>query len=55
MATKQAKKVPSSPVALTQEQVDMARKGYSRTVFERIEKSGTAMKSKGKSRSRRKA
>jgi hypothetical protein len=55
MATKQAKKAPSAPTTLTQEQVNLARKGYSGKVFEAIEKSSTAKKSNSKSRSRKKA
>ena len=55
MATKQSKKAPSAPVALTQEQVNMARQGYSARVFETIEKPGRAKKSKAKSGTRKKA
>ena len=55
MATKQPNKVPTTPVALTKEQVNMARKGHSARVFETIEMQGPAKKPKAKSGAKQKA
>jgi hypothetical protein len=53
MAAKREKKAPSAPIELTQEQVNMARKGHSERLFATIEKSSRAKKSTVKSRARR--
>jgi len=55
MAAKREKKAPSAPVALTQQQVDMARKGHSERLFATIDKASRAKKSSVKSRSRKNA
>lgn len=51
---KQIKKTPSTPVGLTQEQINEARKGHSAGVFQAIEKSSQAKESQPKSRPRKK-
>jgi hypothetical protein len=51
MAAKRQTRSFSSPMELTQEQVDMARKGYSERVFAAIDKAGRAGKSRPKAKS----
>ena len=53
MAATLEKKAPSAPMALTQDQVEQARKGYSERVFSEMARPGRPKKAAPKARSRK--
>jgi hypothetical protein len=55
MAAKRQAKAISAPLELTQEQVEMARKGYSERVFAALDKASRPGKRRSKAKSSRRA
>ena len=55
MAKQAEKKTPSAPAEMTQDQVNMARQGYSDKVFEALARSSGEKKSKSKRGKRKKS